>query len=58
LELVKNRVEAEVSKKMSHVEKKITQYKLHGFSFYIYVFPFMKIADTRKKIIEKLTHVK
>jgi hypothetical protein len=44
-----------VEGKMEHIKKKIEEYSLHGYSFYVYVFPFMKLDETRKDIIKKIT---
>ena len=55
LALVKAQIKAEVEGKMSHIKKKIEEYKLYSYSFYVYVFPFMKLDETRKEIIKKIT---
>lgn len=54
--LIRNRIKAEVEKKKTHIKKKITEYKLFNYTFYLYVFPFMDLDKTRKKIIEDLIH--
>ena len=55
LSLIKSKIKAEVEGKMSHIKKKIEEYELYSYTFYIYVFPFMKLDETRKKIIKKIT---
>jgi len=55
LTLIKSQIKAEVESKMSHIKKKIEEYKLFNYTFYVYVFPFMKLDETRKEIIKKIT---
>lgn len=55
LKLIKSRIKSEVESKMSHIKKKIEEYKLYNYTFYVYVFPFMKLDETRKDIIKKIT---
>jgi hypothetical protein len=55
LALIKSKIKAEVEGKMSHIKKKIEEYKLFSYTFYVYVFPFMKLDETRKEIIKKIT---
>lgn len=55
LALVKAQIKAEVEGKMNHIKKKIEEYKLFSYTFYVYVFPFMKLDETRKGIIKKIT---
>lgn len=55
LKLIKEKIKKEVESKMSHIKKKIDEYSLHGYTFYVYVFPFMKLDETRKEIIKKIT---
>lgn len=57
-EAIKKRVITEVESKKAHIKKKIDEYKLHGYTFYVYVFPFTQLDETRKKIIEDLVSVK
>lgn len=52
---VKERIRREVENRMEHIQKKIVEYKLHGYTFYVYVFPFLKLDDARSKIIKKIT---
>ena len=55
LKTIKDRIKKEVEGKMEHIKKKIDEYNLHGYTFYVYVFPFMELAETRKDIIKKIT---
>jgi hypothetical protein len=57
-ESVKKRIIADVESKKSHIKNKIDEYKLHGYCFYVYIFPFTKFDETRKKIIEDLVSSK
>ena len=56
LKTIKEQIRQEVEGKMEHIKKKIEEYSLHGYTFYVYVFPFMKLDETRKDIIKNLTH--
>jgi len=55
LTLIKFKIKAEVEGKMSHIKKKIDEFELYSYTFYLYVFPFMKLDETRKEIIKKIT---
>ena len=55
LKTIKEQIKKEVEGKMEHIKKKIEEYNLHGYTFYVYVFPFMKLDETRKDIIKKIT---
>lgn len=55
LALIKSQIKAEVEGKMNHIKKKIEEYELFSYTFYVYVFPFMKLDETRKEIIKKIT---
>jgi len=55
LKTIREKIKKEVESKKEHIKKKIEEYKLYGHTFYVYVFPFMKLSDTRKDIIKKLT---
>ncbi len=52
---IKAQIRNEVEGKIEHIKKKIEEYSLHGYVFYLYVFPFMKLDETRKDIIKKIT---
>ncbi len=58
LKTIKERIKKEVEGKMEHIKKKIKEYDLHGYTFYVYVFPFTKLDETRKDIIQKITQSK
>lgn len=55
LTLIKSKIKAEVESKMNHIKKKIEEYQLYSYTFYVYVFPFMKLDETRKDIIKKIS---
>lgn len=55
-DLVRRKITAEVEGKFNHIKQKIQDYELYNYTFYVYVLPFMKIDETRKKIIEDITH--
>lgn len=55
---IKEEIKKEVNSKMKYIKEKIEEYKLFGYSFYIYVFPFIKLDETRRKIIDNLIHAK
>jgi len=55
LELIKKKIKDEVEGKIDHIKKKLDEYKLHNYTFYVYVFPFMQMSKTRKDIIKKIT---
>jgi hypothetical protein len=55
LELFRFKIKAEVESKMNHIRKKIEEYELYNYSFYVYIFPFMKLDEIRQDIIKKIT---
>ena len=55
LKLIKQQIKTEAEGKIDHIKKKLDEYSLHGYTFYVYVFPFMKLDETRKEIIKKIT---
>lgn len=55
VKLVRERVKQKVESKKAHIKKKIKEHKLFNYTFYVYVFPFLELDATRKKIIEDLT---
>jgi hypothetical protein len=55
LKTIREKIKKEVESKKEHIKKKIEEYKLYGYTFYVYVFPFMELDDIRKDIIKKLT---
>lgn len=56
--VIRESIKKEVNAKLKHIKEKIDEHKLHGYSFYIYVFPFIKLDETRRKIIDNLIHAK
>jgi len=55
LVFMRNKIKTEVEDKIDHIKKKIEEYELHNYTFYIYIFPFMKLDESRKEIIRKIT---
>lgn len=53
--MIRQRITEEVTKRKDHIKKKIEELELNNYTFYVYVFPFMQIDKTRKKIIKDLT---
>lgn len=58
LKMIRQKIVTEVESKKDHIARKIKEYKLFNYTFYVYVFPFMKLDKTRKEIIEKITLAK
>lgn len=54
-DLIRGKIKDEVEKRKAHIKKKIEEYNLQNYTFYVYVFPFMELDATRKKIIKDLT---
>lgn len=54
VKLIREKIKSEVESKISNIKIMVDTYNLHGYTFYVYVFPFMKLDETRKKIIEKI----
>lgn len=55
LDLIRRKITKEVESKKEHIKKKIREHNLFNYTFYVYVFPFMKLDKARKEIIEKIT---
>jgi hypothetical protein len=55
LKTIREKISKEVMAKKEHIKNKIDEYKLNGYAFYVYVFPFTKLKDIRKDIIKKIT---
>lgn len=55
LKLIRKKIKIEVEGRIDYIGKKIDQYKLNNYTFYVYVFPFMNITKNRKEIIRKIT---
>ena len=51
---IRKRLSDEVSKRRNHIKKKIEEYKLFGYTFYVYVFPFIDLDENRKRIIKNI----
>lgn len=49
-----SKISEDVSKRLTHIAKKIDEYKLYGHNFYIYVMPFSELDDNRRKILEEI----
>jgi len=52
---IQAKIKAEISERLTHIEKKITEYKLFGHYIYVYILPFTELAKTRTKIQEEIT---
>ncbi|EMS86346.1 HamA C-terminal domain-containing protein [Leptospira noguchii] len=52
---LRERIRLEVEGKKENIKNKIEHHKLYGYTFYTYIFPFIDIENTRKKIIQDLT---
>ena len=53
-ESIRNKVSAEMEKRIEHIKNKISEYDLSGHNFYIYVVPFTELDKSRKTILEGL----
>ncbi len=56
--LMRDKIIAEVNDKMIYIKEKMEEHKLFGYTFYVYVFPFINLDETRRKIIDNLIHAK
>ena len=54
---IRDMIKVEVEKQFEYIKKKIIEYQLYGYSFYIYTLPFTKLQDTRKQFIKDLKEV-
>lgn len=54
-EKVKQKIDKEVRKRIPHIKKKIDEYELWGYNFYIYVLPFTELDESRKSILKEIT---
>lgn len=52
--MIRQMVVKEVESKYEHIRKKINEYKLWGYHFYVYAFPFIGKTQAVKKIIKSL----
>jgi hypothetical protein len=55
---MRDKIITEVNDKMKYIKEKIEEHKLFGYTFYVYVFPFIHLDETRRKIIDNLIHAK
>ncbi|GKQ48204.1 DUF1837 domain-containing protein [Pseudomonas syringae] len=53
--VIQEKIKSEIKARLTHVEKKINEYKLYGHCFYIYILPFTDLVNTRAKIQEQIT---
>ncbi len=51
---VRKLIQEQVKKEFNYIEKKIKDFKLQGYSFYIYAIPFFDLDKTRKRVIKNL----
>lgn len=49
---IKNKIESEIGNSSSKIENAIKQHSLLGKNFYLYIMPFIKINETREKILK------
>ena len=47
-------IKSEVEEQIDYIKRKINEYKLFGYSFYIYAFPFIQLEEVRKRMIRNL----
>jgi len=52
---IQDQIQTEIASKLTHITKKIEQYKLYGHNFYIYILPFTDLDDNRATIQEIIT---
>ena len=52
---IKNQIVAEITSKIDHIKKKITEFDLTGHNFYLYILPFTNLEKTREEILKNLT---
>ena len=53
-DMISQKICAEVAEKFEHIENKITDYKLFGHNFYIYILPMTNLKETKVSIQEGL----
>jgi len=51
---IKEKISNDVSNRISHINKKISELNLFGHSFYIYVLPFTDLDENRKSILKEI----
>ncbi len=52
---IQEQVKNEVEGKLTHITKKINEYKLYGHNFYIYILPFTELSKNRTAIQKEIT---
>jgi len=52
---IQEQVKKEIQEKLTHITKKINEYKLYGHNFYIYILPFTELSKNRKAIQKAIT---
>jgi len=52
---IQEQVKEEVQEKLTHITKKIDDYKLYGHNFYIYILPFTELSKSRTAIQKAIT---
>ncbi len=51
---IRSQIKNKVEERIDYIKKKIKDYDLYGNCFYIYAFPFIKLEETRKRVIKNL----
>ncbi|WP_339736576.1 DUF1837 domain-containing protein [uncultured Sunxiuqinia sp.] len=51
---IKDQIKTEIQGRFTHIGKKISDYKLSGHNFYLYVLPFTNLDASRNEILEKI----
>ncbi|WP_404331614.1 DUF1837 domain-containing protein [Mesobacillus maritimus] len=51
---VRQQIKETVEKEINYIEKKINDYNLFGYTFYVYTIPFINLDETRKRVIKNL----
>lgn len=52
---IKNQIVTEITSKIDHIKKKITEFDLIGHNFYLYILPFTNLEKARQDILKNLT---
>lgn len=51
---IRAEIKGQVIGKMDLIKKKVSDYQLQGYTFYVYACPFINLEDTRKRVIKSL----
>lgn len=51
---VRQQIKETVQNEIKYIQKKIKDYKLFGYTFYVYTIPFINLDETRKRVIKNL----